>query len=533
MMVLVILAMFRSIRWVVLPLAIVHATLLWTKGILYVSGLKLSMVSSMLTSLLTIIGIATCAHITVLYRELRKTYDRPTAFQKVFARTARPVFWVTVTTAVGFASLLVSEITPIRSFSWMMSIGTLLLLVSFPLILPGGILLGRFDAEPRSTPFERRVEVVLNRITRAAERHSVLVLASAAVLAALAAIGCLKQEVETDFSRNFRSSSPIVQSIRFFESRLGGVGNWEVKFDAPSELTTAFIEKVRQLTAKLKELKLDDGTQLTKVVSLTEGLDLIPPLVAEDWMLKRVWLKDLQPEFESSLYNSEQGKMRIVLRALEQQPAEQKLELIRRVEETSRTFFPEAEATGLYVLLANLITSVLGDQLKSAAISATGIFLCLLLAFRNLRLALIAVVPNVLPILLVIGGIGWLGTPVNIGAAMVASVSLGLTVDSSILYLTDYMRARKRGLTHTEAVHETHSGAGLALVLASLALMSGFAVLILSEFIPLVFFGALVSVAMAGGLAGNLVLLPLLLRWLPAPRGAGAEVPEPAAYERV
>jgi uncharacterized protein len=515
LMTLVILAMFRSLRWVLLPLVIVHATLLWTKAILYFSGLKLSMVSSMLTSLLTIIGIATVTHITVLYRDYRTALDREGAFRRVFADAAAPVFWVTVTTVVGFAALLCSEITPIRSFSWMMSIGTTLLLVTFPMILPGGVLVGNFQAEPKPTGFERRVESWLDRTTAWVERHSLLVLVVTASLSIITAIGCLRQRVETDFSKNFRERSPIVQSIRFFESRLGGVGSWEVNFEAPAELTTEFLDKIRDLTSRLAEIHRQDGTELTKIVAITDGLDLIPPIVAEDWVIKRDWLAKLQPEFEPSLYNPSKHRMRIVLRALEQQPAEQKLELIRRVEETSREVFPDAKATGLYVLLANLITSVLGDQVTSAWIATLGILVCVFCAFRDWRIALISLAPNILPILFVVGGIGWADTPVNIGAAMVASVSLGLTVDASILYLTDYQRARLRGASHADAIHETHAGAGLAVVLASLALMSGFAVLTLSEFIPLVFFGALVSVAMAVGLLGNVVLLPIMLGWLP------------------
>jgi predicted RND superfamily exporter protein len=517
LMAMVILIMFRSIRWLVLPLLIVHATLLWTKAILYFSGLQLSMVSSMLTSLLTIIGIATVTHITVLYRDLRATHDRHAAFRRMFIDAAEPVFWVTITTVVGFAALLVSEITPIRSFSWMMSIGTTLLLVTFPMILPAGILLGNFDAEPQVTGMESHVESSLDRLTAVLDRHRIAVLSVTAVISVIAGIGCWMQTVETDFSKNFKSSSPIVQSIRFFETRLGGVGSWEVDFEAPEELTLGYLDKVRKLTSDLRELKLSDGTHLTKVISFTEGLDLIPSMIANDWILKREWLGHMQPEFEQSLYNPGLKRMRIVLRSLEQQPAERKLELIDKVRATAQSAFPGAETTGMYVLLANLITSVLGDQLMSAWVSCAGIILCVWLAFRDWRIALISLAPNVLPILIVVGGIGWAGTPVNIGAAMVASVSLGLTVDASILYLTDYQRARQRGASHDEAVRETHAGAGMALVLASVALMAGFTVLTLSEFIPLVFFGALVSIAMAGGLLGNLVLLPIMLRWLPSP----------------
>jgi len=129
----------------------------------------------------------------------------------------------------------------------------------------------------------------------------------------------------------------------------------------------------------------------------------------------------------------------------------------------------------------------------------------------------VMLVPNTFPILIVIGGMGWVGVPVNIGTAMIASVSMGLTVDSSIHYLVGYRRARSAGLDHYAAIHHTHAGVGKALVFASVALVLGFTVLSLSNFIPLIYFGVLVSVAMLGGLLGDLVLLPLLLYWVPVP----------------
>jgi predicted RND superfamily exporter protein len=117
----------------------------------------------------------------------------------------------------------------------------------------------------------------------------------------------------------------------------------------------------------------------------------------------------------------------------------------------------------------------------------------------------------VLPILLVIGGMGWAGIPINIGTAMIASVSLGLTIDSTIHYLNGYTRRKRAGATHLEAMSATHAEVGRALTFANVALIIGFTVLSLSQFIPLVYFGVLVSVAMLGGLICNLVLLPALL----------------------
>ena len=172
------------------------------------------------------------------------------------------------------------------------------------------------------------------------------------------------------------------------------------------------------------------------------------------------------------------------------------------------------EATGLYVLLTFLIESLLRDQVVSFVLAAIGITVMMALAFRNPWIGLVGLVPNLFPIVLVIGAMGWMGLPVNIATAMIASVSLGLTVDSSIHYISGFRRARAAGDDVATALERTHAGVGRAVVLANLALVVGFSVLTLSHFIPLVYFGILVSVAMLGGLAGNLVLLPVLLAWV-------------------
>ena len=209
--------------------------------------------------------------------------------------------------------------------------------------------------------------------------------------------------------------------------------------------------------------------------------------------------------------------MRLFLRAHEQRPAEIKLELIAEVERAAREVFPESQTTGIYVLIANLITSLLDDQVTSFIWAAIGIGFAMAIAFRNIWIGLVGLVPNAFPILVVIGGMGWLNVPLNIGTAMIACVSMGLTVDSSIHYIAGYRRARQAGSSHLEAVRDAHAGVGRALVFANIALIAGFSVLTLSHFIPLIYFGVLVSVAMLGGLIGNLVLLPILLRWVPMP----------------
>ena len=525
----VLVVLFRSARWVLLPLLIVVVTIRWTEALLVASGVKLSMVSSMLNSLVTIVGVATVTHLAVHYRELRPHHDRLTTVKFTLARLMLPIFWTCATTAVGFAALLSSHVTPVRSFGLMMSLATALVLAAVAGIFPGGALIGDWSPDPRGAPAEKRLIAGLIKITAGVRRYPLALAAVFLGIVAFSAAGFSRLTVETDFSKNFRESSPIVQGLKFVEApeHFGGAGSWEVNFPAPEQLTEDYLADVLDLSERLRQRFVKEGHrgEITKVLSITDATAEIPevPLLTGTLENRLSVLSQLQPEFLPSLYNPQKGRMRVVLRARERQPAERKLELIREVEQVAQEWaddrladdFPNAEVkvTGLFVLLAHLIQSLLSDQLISFAIAAAGIGGMMIFAFRSVRIGLIALIPNLFPIVFVIGGMGWANVPINIATAMIASVSMGLTVDSSVHYISGYLRARQNGKSVDEALEQTHGDVGRALIFANVALIVGFSVLTISNFIPLVYFGILVSVAMLGGLVGNLLLLPLLLRW--------------------
>jgi len=524
LMTLVILLLFRSLRWVILPLLVVHAALIWTKAILVVADLRLSMVSSILTSLMTIIAIATVTHITVTYREWRLSVNREMALRATIASLCSPILWTILTTAVGFAALLTSQILPVRSFGVMMTLGTLMVLVAVCTLIPGGTLLTRFDSDPRPTLLENRLVGGLHRLDTITNRKPKSLLIFILMVMGFAAWGLTRLTVETDFSKNFRQDSDIVKALTFFEDRLGGAGNWEVYFTGPDELNEETAIPIRELASRLRAIETPHGGRLTKVIAVTDGIDLMP---GRDIERRIDLIRTFQPDFLSSLYHEENKRMRIVLRSLERQPAEVKLELIEAVVTETRKTYPDAPETGIYVLLATIIDSLLADQLLSFLVASAGVLLCMSIAFRSVVIGLISLVPNLFPILLVIGGLGWVGMPINIGTAMIACVSMGLSVDSSVHYLHGYLSARRTGASHEEATYHTHGRVGLALLFANLALVFGFLVLMLSNFIPLVYFGLLASLSMIGGLIGNLVLLPLLLRYVTIPADAIVEEVNP------
>ncbi len=536
LLMLTIVGCFRSLRWVIIPIVIVNAALILTKAVLVVSGLPLSMVSSMLWSIITVLGVATVIHVAVRFREGRAMGASPReALLLAGTLLAMPIFWSFLTDAAGFGALLAADVGPVRDFGLMMVLGSLLTMVCVALFLPGLCLAGDKYTDPQWAWGESRLTDIL-RGTMAMVIHRPRTIAvTALALVVAAALGCYRLEVESDFTKNFRASSEIVRSYDFVESRLGGAGVWDVIVPAPPPelLSARYLAALRYLQRRLRtEVTLEDSQgqpqpALTKVLSIVDGHDTVakPRFVARDVVvrIKQRRFTEQMPDIARALYGEDPdqpGKYfaRIMLRANERQSSKQKQKLIAAVTQISREVFPgsktlaSAQVTGFFVLLTNLIHSMLRDQWMTFGIATAAIGFMLLMAFRSPVFAFVALVPNILPILVVTGMMGWLGIKINMGAAMIAAVSMGLSVDSEIHYLAMFRRLRREGQSVCEALHNVQQSVGRAVVFSTLVLMIGFGALCLSEFIPTVYFGALVTLAFVGGLFGNLIVLPLLLR---------------------
>lgn len=531
----VLMILFRSLRWVALPLLVTITAVLATRAMLAMIGAELSMVSSMLNSVVTIVAVATVSHVAVRYRSLRHELERVEALRETFRQLLVPIFWTSATTAAGFLALTSSDVVPVRSFGLMMALGTALVFLAVLLLVPqGAILLARkHEAAPLGPRKPTRLSRGLESLTDFALRHRVAILGLAIALLGVAAYGMSRMHVETDFSKNFRADSPIVLSLDFVENNLGGAGTWEVNFPAPPSLTNEHLAKVRDLAQRLRELSIDGKPAITKVVAIPDGLDMLPSgMTSEDPNENLKTIAQLQPEFAETLYNPGEERMRIVLRSEERQPSDRKRRIIESTQTLSREVFPEARTTGLFVLLTYLIDSLLRDQLVSFSLAGSALLGMIWIAFGRIWFAIVALLPNVLPILVLLGAMGLLGIPINIGTAMIASVSIGLTIDSSVHYFASYTRAREAGASVIEALRDTGRNVGVAIVFATLALSVGFSVLSISHFVPLIYFGLLVSLAMLGGLLGNLLLLPGLIPW-GEPREAGLDQVGPPAGQPV
>ena len=537
---LVILVCFRSLRWVLVPLVVVQFALLVTRAVLFWSGMRLSMVSSMLTAIVTVVGVAAVIHVIVRFRQSRLDGLLPDeSLSQVGRLLLGPVFWACATTTAGFASLMLAEVGPVRDFGIMMAIGTLMVLLSMGLVLPTLVLAGRFDTDPRRAWGERFLDSGLDRVIRGVGRRPKTLGLIALGLTAAVGFGVLRLEVETDFTRNFRADSRIVRSYEIVETRLGGAGVWDVVLPAPERLDWDYLSKVRKLEDRLREeivIEGPDGTKragLAKILSIDDALTATSPIdigKVPTGLFRNATLhaglrkmRSRIPALMDALHAEDPDHpghyyYRIMLRAGERQPSAQKQGLIRSVRRIALEEFPPtstspgAETTGFFVLLTNLIDSILHDQWLTFGVATLGIGLVMLLALRSLSLAAVTLVPNVLPIVVVTGLLGWADLRINMGAAMIAAVSMGLSIDSSIHYVTAFRRERREGRRVDESLAAVHQTVGRAMVFSTLALIVGFAVLGTSQFVPTIYFGVLVSLAMLGGLAGNLILLPVLLK---------------------
>lgn len=513
---------FRQWRWLVLTLLVVQMTLALTRGVLVLAGLQLTMVSSMLAAIVTVVSVAMVIHVIVRYREgLGMKLSPQESLERAMNILGWPILFACLTDAAGFAALLVSEVGPIRDFGLMMALGSLLVLVSGALAVPAIVLFGNQrlapDTRQTNSALQSKLTGLLHWATGRARRLYLI----GGIVTAIAVIGCPLLEVETDFTRNFHEQSDLLSGYEYVEENFGGAGVWDILVPVDQRFDKDFLLKVLELERQLVERVPNVSSAISIADAIdagTAGLDQLD-LLAQAAVSSSVGLmRGRMPEFVEAIYEpgfeTDSSTLRIMLRSPERLQSEEKIKVIDEVSAVTEDVFPKAEVTGYYVLLTNLIESLLGDQWKTFGVAAIAILAMMAIAFGSVRLAVVTLIPNVLPVLWLFGAMGLLGVRLNMGAAMIAAVSLGLSVDGSIHYVTSYLRERRAGASISEALQRVQSTVGLAAVLATLALVVGFATLCISEFLPTVYFGMLVSLSMIGGLVGNLVVLPLLIQWV-------------------
>ena len=530
LMVLMLLATLRAVRWVVLPMTTVALVVTIVLATSVVIDKPATVVTANLSSLLVIVGMAHAIHIAVHYRETRRArpdLDVREAVRASVSGIARPCLYAALTTTVGFASVAVSDIRPVIDFGLLMAFGALIAYaVTFGLVPAAMSLL------PHETPERAARETGGARLTALARwslRHDRAVLLLAAVAALLAIVGISRLRVETRFTDYFRADSPISRGLDFIDRKMGGTTPLEVVLsgDRPGffleDEAYEKLEAIHDHLASLPEIGSvkslvslrREGEKIAGVMFPSVnvgGLPLSQLVTLSESVLGQRELRRLIADYAAADFSV----VRCVARVRESSPSLGRRALVsdleRFVGEDGRLEGLSARVTGVFVLYANMLESLVSSQIQTGLAVSAALLVMLWALFRRLRIALIGLATNLVPVAAVLGVMGWWSVPLDMMTIMIASVSLGLAVDATIHYVFRYQEERRAGRSVEEALVASHGSIGRAVLYTAMTVIGGFWVLVFSNFKPSIHFGVMTSFAVAASLASSLTLLPVLLR---------------------
>ncbi len=539
---------FRKIQWVLLPLACCSLTVVVMIGLLGFLDWRATVISSNFVSLLLINTMSITIHLIVRYRIL--ALQHPSFTQALLVRetvrmTGVPCFYTTVTTIVAFCSLMVSGIRPVIDFGWMMTIG---LAVAFGLnfsFFPALLALLR----PERVGEEKdRTRAITARVARLTLEHPMGLILGSVMLAVIVGIGIPQLNVENRFIDHFKSTTEIYQGMELIDTELGGTIPFEVLIDADQ----AYLDRQKELDQAEDEFEdpfaeehesggesfwfnqkmlgkaekvhdyLEGLPEVGKVLSIATGTKVFRLLndgtIPDDYDLA-VMRKVIPEEVKSAMINpylSEDGNQaRFTMRLIESTPNLKRKELLEQIRQhiVDDMHFPEetVHVSGLAVLYNNLLQSLYRSQILTLGFVFLSILVMFILLFRNIRLALLAIIPNLLAAGLILGLMGWVGIPLDLMTITIAAIVIGIAVDDAIHYVHRFQVEFPQLREYPATIHACHGSIGRAMYYTSLTITFGFSILMLSNFIPTIYFGLLVGLAMLVALIGNLSLLPALI----------------------
>jgi predicted RND superfamily exporter protein len=370
------------------------------------------------------------------------------------------------------------------------------------------------------------------------------------VLALLSVAGMGFLTVENRFIDYFKESTEIYKGMEIIDRELGGTTPLDVIIDAPAE----FFEQQEEIwedpllaefgmddaesggitatsywfnTGKLPDIGathryLDSLPETGKVLSVDTAIEMLRQLeeeVVSDNFELSVLYKKLPDEIREILlrpYMADDGnQVRFAIRVFESDPSLRREVLMQdiRRELTDELGFGDSQVhlSGMLVLYNNMLQSLFRSQILTIGVVFLAILFMFAILFRNAKMAAIAIVPNVFAALLVLGLMGWLRIPLDLMTITVAAISIGIAVDDTIHYVHRFTREFDKDQDYWAAVNRSHASIGRAMYYTTVTVTLGFSILVLSNFVPTIYFGLLTGFAMLIALLADLTLLPLLI----------------------
>jgi uncharacterized protein len=555
LLVLTIAVIFRRIYWVILPTLTCLVSVVCTVGLLGWLGWEVTVISSNFISLQLIITLAMTIHLMVRYRELAA--EQPQASQHKLILTTiramwRPCVYSELTTMMGFASLIFCNIRPIINFGYIMVVGVAISTIVPFLLLPPVLVL-----MPKDRPWSKRKSrwLLIPMLCRFTMAHGTLIIVASAVLLFVNVLGIRKLQVENCFINYFKSTTEIHQGMKVLDQQLGGTTPLDVVIDfgqttqsglakpnaAANTDTDEAFNQFEEFDTAAKETKnkywftpekmariaavhdyLDSLPETGKVLSVVTLVRMIEhtkggkALDNVELVLLFNQIPDKLKQMLVTPYVSvENNQVRLTVRIKDSDPSLKRNTLLKKIQAdlTGRLGFkPEqVHLAGTLVLYNNMLQSLYTSQIVTMGFATLSLMVAFVVLFRSLRIAVIAIFPNLVAISCVLGVMGWLHIPLDMMTITIAAIGVGLADDDTIHYIHRFKHEVETDGNYHEAMHRSHDSIGHAIYYTTVTLVIGFSILSLSNFIPTIYFGLLTVLAITMALLASLTLLPQLL----------------------
>jgi len=532
---------FRSLLWVFVPLLSCFFSVLIMVGLLGLVGWKVTVISSNFIALMLILTMAMNIHMSVRYLQFKK--ENPDILNsEALLWTSSKMFWpilyTVLTTICAFLSLIFSGIKPIMDFGWMMTLGLLVsLLITFTLLPAVLIILSKKNTNFR----EEQKSKITSFLGRIAQKNTKTIFTSALVVIFLSIIGISKLEVENSFINYFDKKTEIYKGMKLIDSELGGTtpldiivkfpinekqeeteddfDSWddEEKDEAKYWFTRNKIDKITQVHDYLDSLEaVGKVISFASMVRIAEDLNDGKKLEGLEMGVLYTKIPDsIKKEIIDPYISIKNNEARISLRVLDSKEDLRRNELIKKInydlENKLGLNKEEFKLAGVLILFNNLLQSLFKSQILTLGVVMAGITLMFLILFRNVTLSLIGVVPNFMAAFLILGIIGLLEIPLDMMTITIAAITIGIAVDNSIHYIYRFKEEFKKINDYNKTLEKCHNSVGVAILNTSITIVFGFSILVLSNFIPTIYFGVFTGIAMLLAMISVLTLLPKLI----------------------
>ena len=542
---------FRKLIWIIVPISSCLFSVIIMMGLLGILGWKVTVISSNFIALMLILTMAMNIHMSTRFLQLRRDHPTKNNFEIISLTTNKmfwPILYTVFTTIFAFLSLIFSGIKPIIDFGWMMTFGLITSFIVTFTLLPT---LLNFAPTKNISLKKEQDSKITKFLSMLSLKHKNAIFGVTAVVIILSIIGISRLEVENSFINYFNKNTEIYKGMKLIDEELGGTTPLEVILKFPVAVNEEPKSKNEESTAEDDDFEdwedeedtndekywftkdkinkiasvhnyLDSLPQVGKVLSFSSIIDVATQLnnnkplgTLEMGVLYSKIPESIKTEIIDPYLSIKDNEARISLRIIDSQENLRRNDLINKINFDLKDKLGleenEFKLAGVLILFNNLLQSLFKSQILTLGLVMVGIFSMFIILFRNIKLSLIGVVPNFIAAFFILGIIGLLGIPLDMMTITIAAITIGIAVDNSIHYIYRFKEEFSKIKDYNKTLNKCHSTVGVAILNTSITIVFGFSILVLSKFIPTIYFGMFTGLAMLLAMISVLTLLPVLI----------------------